>query len=94
MVLFPLPSDRVEKSLTDFGLNGDADYSKNFEKDLDLCLSGLILTICTSGSVSEGGYSLSVNDKEALLKIRSLLLTKWGVNDNSDPLIEDATGLW
>lgn len=94
MIDFPLPLKRIDKALIDGGLNGEANYTKSDEQKVDLCTAGLILTICTAGNISEGGYSLSISDKEALMKTRSLLLLKWGVSDNTVPEIEDGTGLW
>lgn len=90
---YPLPDDRIEKALIDAGLSGDATYTQTNEKDVDVCMIGLLLTICTTGSISEGGYSISMSDKDSLLKVRSLLLSKWDLVDTLGSSINDATFL-
>ncbi|WP_231489910.1 DUF6706 family protein [Pedobacter sp. Leaf170] len=90
---YPLPDNRIEKALIDAGLNGDTIYTQQNEKDVDVCMIGLLLTVCTSGSISEGGYSISNSDKDNLLRIRSLLLSKWKMVDTMGSSINDATYL-
>ena len=93
-VNYPIPDDRIEKALIDAELNGDAIYTKPDERIIDLVTAGLILTICTSANVSEGGYSISLSDRDGLLAIRSKLLVKWGELDELSPTVYDGTNLW
>lgn len=91
---YPIPDGSLEDALTDAGLVSTANYDKSHSKTLDIAAAGLLLFVCTSPNISEGGYSISVADKAALLKVRSLYLSKWGISDDSLPKIEDGTGLW
>jgi hypothetical protein len=58
----------------------------------------LILVVCSSGNVTEGGYSLTLNDKSSLRITRLTYLNRWGVPDidpdNEEGLIYDASNLW
>ena len=93
-VNYLIPDESLEKALIDNDLVGTETYSKADAKSIDLCGAGLILFVLTSANVSEGGYSISISDREGLLKTRSLLLAKWGVPDNTAPKITDVSNLW
>ena len=63
-------------------------------KALDVASSWLILTVLTSPkSVSEGGYSITYADRDALLKARSLLLSYWDLPDTEASSINDVSFL-
>ncbi|TDQ12166.1 DUF6706 family protein [Pedobacter metabolipauper] len=93
---YPLPDESLEAALIEASLDGDQVYSKSHTKDVELCAAGLILVVCTSGNVSEGGYSLSLSDKNALLKVRSMFLNKWNETDidPGKPKISAVKGKW
>ena len=91
---YALPDDAYECALIEAGLNGDDSYTAADAKDIDLCAAGLILVLLTSANESEGGYSTSLSDRAGLLKLRSLLLGKWGIPDDSTPTIKDVSYLW
>lgn len=95
---FPLPEDSYDTALIEANLDGDAVYVSTSKKDVELCAAELILIVCSSGNVSEGGYSLSLNDKASLRMTRSLYLSRWGMPDD-DPdkrvsTIRDGSYLW
>jgi hypothetical protein len=94
---YELPDDAYEIALIEAGLNGDDEFTADDAKDIDLCAAGLILIVLTSANESEGGYSISISDRAGLLKIRSLILKKWGIADDTlapAPLIKDISYLW
>lgn len=95
---YPIPDDAIEKALIDSDIDGDGNYTKVDEKQIDLCAAGLIVGILTGAtSMSEGGFSISMSDREALRKTRSFLLLKWGeadIMDTSVPKISDASSFW
>jgi hypothetical protein len=90
---YTIPALVLDKHLADSGLNGTENYTPETDKKaIDLCAAGLILFICTSPNISQGGFSISIGDKEKLLQIRSLILAKWGEHEGS--VISDASDLW
>jgi hypothetical protein len=94
---FPLPEESYNTVLTENDLDGDAIYTKAFKKAVELCAAELILVVCTSGNVSEGGYSLTLNDKASLMKTRKLYLGRWGVTDEAEtekPVVSAVKGMW
>lgn len=93
---YPLPEDSYITALTDAGLDGDAIYQRSLKRDVELCAAELIQVVCTSGNISEGGYSLSLGDKNALLKIRSIYLANWDALDKDPerPKVSAVSGKW
>jgi hypothetical protein len=92
---FPLSEESYLTSLIDSELDGNSIYTKEMRKDVELCAAELILIACTSGNVSEGGYSLTLSNKVDLRLTRSIYLNRWGVPDVvTEGIIYDGTGLW
>lgn len=95
---FPLSEGSYNTALAEAGLNGDDLFDKDLKRAVELCAAELILIICTSGNTTEGGYSLTINDKASLLKIRRVYLNRWGMPDDdpdtAEPLIYDGSFLW
>ncbi|MEN0095899.1 MAG: DUF6706 family protein [Pedobacter sp.] len=90
---YPLNEGSFLVVLIEADINPQAEFSKDNSMKLDIAASDLILQVLTSPNVSEGGYSISLSDREALLKVRSLLLAKWQVDDSGASSISDATYL-
>lgn len=80
-VNFKLPDNRIEKSLIDAALNGEAIYSKESEKAVDLCMAGLLLTLATTADVQEDDVSIKLPTRDVLLSVRKSLLNKWEVSE-------------
>jgi hypothetical protein len=93
---FPLPEESYSTALIEAGLDGDAVYTKDLKKDVELCAAELILVVCTSGNVSEGGYSLSISDKKSLMSARSIYLKRWNTDDEAveKSTVSSGSGLW
>jgi len=64
---FPLTDNAFTLALTDRGLTASADYSNC--SAFQLSYADTIMTLIHSPSVSEGGYSISLSEKENLLKL-------------------------
>jgi hypothetical protein len=94
IVNFPIPESRVAKALIDAGLDGNAVYAKTEEKDIDLCMAGLLLTLASPKKVTEGGYSIEMPSASELRLLRKDLLLKWGIVEDEEPLIYDGSNLW
>jgi len=95
---FPLSEESYNTALTDADLDGEQLYTKELKRAVELCAAELILVVCTSGNVTEGGYSLTLNDKASLRITRNIYLNRWGMPDldpdKAVPTIYDGTGLW
>lgn len=94
---YPVKETAVDVILLENGVTSDADFTGAAEevKELDICLAGLILLVLTGPqSESEGGYSISMGGRESLLKTRSLILSKYGIDDGSSPSVKDISDLW
>jgi hypothetical protein len=96
MINYPLDEGSFDAALTRFGLDGNSLYSQDNVKALDICAAWLILIVCTSGNVSEGGYSLSTGDKASLLKTRSLIISLYPEEnlDGEKATVSAGKGLW
>jgi hypothetical protein len=96
LINFPLSEESYNTFLINSDLDGDAVYTKELRRDVELAAADLILIVCTSGNVTEGGYSLTVNDKASLRITRKIYLLRWGMPDieAEEGFIYDATGMW
>lgn len=92
-VNYPFDDNMYDKALIDQGLVGTDDYAAGNAKSIDLAVVGLIPTLIAACDIKEGGYSVTVADRTALLKLRSLLLAKYGLSDNS-ATVTDASNMW
>ncbi len=80
-VVHPLPDNSFKKVLLDRGLLDSEQYNPNNVKPFELAKADALLIVVASPNISEGGYSISVSEKERLEKIASGLYKKHGVND-------------
>jgi hypothetical protein len=87
---FPLSEESYNTALIDSDLEGDNPYTKELKRDVELCAAELILVVLTSGNVTEGGYSLTLNDKASLRTTRLTYLNRWGMPD-IDPSVQKST---
>lgn len=90
---YPFADETYLKALIDANINPTADYSSTNTKVIDLCVAGLIPTLILAVDLKEGGYSVTVGDRAALLALRKSILNKYGIPDGS-ATINDASNLW
>jgi hypothetical protein len=64
---YPLTDNAFTLALTDRGITASADYSNSTA--FQLAYADTIMTLVTSPNVSEGGYSISLSEKESLKKL-------------------------
>lgn len=96
---FPLKDSSIELALLNASVNPDLEYiPEDSQKGVETALAGLILIIATSPkSVSELDYSVSAQDMDDLLKLRSLILNRYNLPDElayRGSIIQDASNLW
>lgn len=89
---YPFDEYTYENGLAYAGLDPNEVYVKG--KAFDLAMADFILWLSTSAKrISEGGYTVEI-DVAALLKVRSLLLRKWGLDDGEGPRLRNKSWLW
>lgn len=89
---YPFDEYTYENGLAYAGLNPAEEYVKG--KAFDVAMADFILWLATSASeIREGGYTVKI-DVAALLKVRSLLLRKWGIDDGEGPRLRNKSWLW
>lgn len=77
-----IPSNTVESVLIEHELNGDSEFDVSKQKSVDLATADLLLFVITRPkAVRELDYLLTQQDADALLKLRKMLLAKWGEED-------------
>jgi len=74
---YPLANNAFILALTDRGLVDSATYSKG--QAFDLAYADAIMMLVTAPNTSEGGYSVSIADKETLIRLANGIYTKYGV---------------
>ena len=78
VVNYPLTDSSLEKALLDAGLVATDTYTQSDQKAIDLVAAELLLVVCTSPDISQGGYRVSIGDRGLLMNARNKLLAKWG----------------
>lgn len=77
-----VPDSTVESVLIERELDGDVEFDVSKQKSVDLATADLLLFVITQPkSVRELDYLLTQQDADALLKLRKMLLAKWGEED-------------
>ncbi len=96
-----VPDGVLSTQLIKAGLNPDDEFDPTTgenSKMMDLALAGLLFWICTSRkSIKELDFQVTQNDVDDWLKLRSILLKRWGVPDelnDEGPVIESMSDLW
>ena len=72
---YPLLENAFIMALEDRGLTSGSTYSDR--QSLELAQADLINTLITSPNITEGGYSVSLSDKKALLKLADSIYSKY-----------------
>lgn len=90
---YPFDPNMYQKALIDANLDPTLTYISANGQAIDLCVVGLILTIIASPDVKEGGYTITVADRQALLTLRATLLAKYGISSGTG-FIKDASNIW
>lgn len=97
----PIPQATIDLELVEQDLQPESEYNPKDEdnrKGMDLAQAGLIFRMCTSRkSVKELDFQFSQHDIDDLLKLRRVLLARWGVADElaeEGPTITSVSGLW
>ena len=73
---YPLSDNAFILALTDRGLTSTDTYTAG--ESFDLTYADTIVMLLTTPNISEGGYSISLTDKTALIKLASDIFTKYG----------------
>lgn len=92
-VNYPFDTNMYLKALIDVNIDPAENYTGSNGKAIDLCVAGLIPTLIMACDIKEGGYSVTVADRNALNTLRKNLLAKYGISDGS-AVIRDGSNLW
>ena len=92
---YPFTEDTCLTALIEQGLTGSEQYSIEYVEQVEKACAGLILALVTSADVTEGGYSVSLPNRDALIKVYNIYANKWGWPEYDDqPTITDKSFLW
>ena len=73
---YPLSDNTYSKALTDRGVSSGGTYA-GISEAFELAEADLYKTLATGVNITEGGYSISVSDRDTLLKIANSIYAKW-----------------
>ena len=74
---YPLTDNNCIKALTDRGITYTGTYAGKGEA-FELAQADMYVLLATAGSISESGFSASVNEKAVLLKLANSIYATWG----------------
>jgi hypothetical protein len=83
-LIFPVSDNAItlallERGISISGVTGEDTYSIDNKEAIDLAYADLIVSLVSAPNISEGGYSVSLSDKQSLLKLAGSIYTKYGV---------------
>lgn len=82
---YPLSDNSYILALSDRGLSSTATYASTDKQALELAQADLIYTLITVPNVTEGGYSVSISDKNYMLKLADSIYAKYNVRPLNSP---------
>lgn len=89
---YPLEDEFFEVALIEAGIVAGDEFVGG--KSFDRSMVNLLLSLMASAErISEGGYTVELNI-DALQRLLSYYLNKWGWPDPSKPIIRDKSYLW
>lgn len=94
---YPVDDLTYQKVLIDAGLDPAATYNSTFTKAVDLCAAQVVLVLVgSSNSIKEGGYSISLGDKDALLNLYNYYVNKYpdDLLPLAKPSVQNKSFLW
>ena len=92
-VAITVHDDALDKILIDSNITG-ADTYTGKSRAFDLAKADLLVHIISQPNVSEGGYSISLTDKESLGKQAAQLYALHDEINPLQPVIRDASNRW
>jgi len=84
-VNFPLDDLSFEKVLLDRGLEADGTYAPSAQ--FKLAVADAIVVVVTSPNISEGGYSITQNDRESLINLANTYYEAGGEASPFGPVV-------
>ena len=75
----PLSENSYKRALINRGLTDSDTYVVGNKQSLDLASADCIVTLLTTGSISEGGYSISLADAATLKSLAIGIYSKYGI---------------
>lgn len=89
---FPCDDNKKRKILIDRELDEAATYAKS--DAFQLAYADYIMVMVLSANVSEGGFSLSIVDKEKYLNIANAIYAEQGEAQQATPKVTNKSYLW
>lgn len=92
-IAYPITDSQAELALTDRGL-ATADTYAGVTMEFELAKADILILLATSPNISEGGYSISISQKEIMLSTASGIYDKHGVENPVSKKLRDASNRW
>ena len=90
---YPLSDNTFQRVLTDRGLSATDAYTGKTQS-FELATADLYMTLATAANISEGGYSISIQDKAAFIRLAEAIFSKYDDVSGTSPTATDATMRW
>ena len=89
-LIYPVEEAKLKKALFDRELNFLEDYSISSKRLMDLTVADILVMLINAPAISEGGFSMSLSDKQSLMKTAGSIYQKYGEPDPFIPTISSA----
>lgn len=93
VITYPVSDNTLLKALLDNSCSSTATYVGKTES-FELAFADVLDVLATSINVSEGGYSVSVNDRATFQKMANAIRWKYGIESGSGQPVIRAKNVW
>jgi type IV secretory pathway TrbF-like protein len=92
---YTLSDNAITRICTDRGITASGTYAGK-DESFELAMADVYVTVANMVNVSEGGYSVSMSERERLLKEADAIYAKWqdGATAAGIPNIRNKSELW
>ena len=80
-MLYPIADVKIGKALIDRGISPTGEYSLSVKSEVELSRADLYTKLLTAPNISEGGVSISISDKQTVMKVAASIYLKYGEPD-------------
>ncbi|MCK9592708.1 MAG: hypothetical protein M0Q91_11955 [Methanoregula sp.] len=92
---YPLSANAVTRICADRGITAAGTYAGK-DQAFELAMADVYAFLAASGNISEGGFSISISDREQLANMADAIYSKWGdgMSAAGMPTVRNKSNLW
>ena len=93
MIGFPISDSQAEVIMIDRGINSAGEYTGKTQS-MNLAKADALMLAANSPNVSEGGYSISLQDRKNMISEANAIYLQYGEKPKGKPSVNNASDKW